>query len=151
MKELWRAWVTGPALTGRVQMLRSLIVGGVATVVDMLLFALIFTGLQWNEMLAATLGFCAGLLVNFALTRMWVFTEGSRMNGAAEFGAFAAISVIGLGLTVLIVWAFGNPLAERGLLGPFSAEIYVYIGRAVSIVTVFFWNFLMRKYVIYRK
>jgi putative flippase GtrA len=151
MPKLIKTWITGPSRSGRVQLFRSLFVGAAASAVDMVVLALLFSVLGLNALLAAALGFTVGLLVNFVLTRLWVFT-GSRLSGGAEFAAFAVISVIGLGLTTLIVWVFENPIASARPLGEWlSADGYVYAGKLVAIVVVFAWNFLMRKYVIYRK
>lgn len=151
MSELIKTWILRPSQNGQVQLFRSLAVGVAATVADTAILALFFTGLGLNSLVSAALGFIAGLLVNFVLTRVWVFT-GSRLSGAAEFAAFAVISVIGLGLTLLIVWVFEVPVATAQPLGErLGAEGYVFLGKAVAVVTVFAWNFLMRKYVIYRK
>lgn len=146
-----KKWVLGPSENGQVQLFRSLFVGAAATVVDYATLALLLSGLGLNEMIAATAGFLVGLLVNFILSRVWVFT-GSRLSGSAEFMAFAVISVIGLGLTLLIVEFFSGFVWDRALLGHrFGYDGYVYAGKAVATVTVFFWNFLMRKFVVYRK
>ncbi|MCL2031050.1 MAG: GtrA family protein [Oscillospiraceae bacterium] len=151
MPELFKTWFLRPSQNGRVQLFRSLFVGAAASVTDMAVLAALFTGLGQNALLSAALGFIAGLLVNFVLTRLWVFT-GSRLSGAAEFIAFSVISVIGLGLTMLIVWVFETPVAAARPLGAWlSAEGYVFAGKLAAIAAVFAWNFLMRKYVVYRK
>lgn len=151
MNKRWNVYVLEPSVSGRVQLFRSLVVGAVASVVDLAVMTLCYEWVGLSDMLSTAVGFTVGLVVNFILTRLWVFT-GSQMNGVMEFLIFAVIGVIGLALSVLIVWVFNGPIAEARLLGSWlPPERYIYPGKITAIVVVFFWNFLLRKFVVYRK
>lgn len=151
MNERMKAYLVKPTGDGRVQFFRSLIVGGIASVVDVAIVTLCFEILKMTDLQSTAAGFAIGLLVNFLLTRMWVFT-GSRMSGLVEFVTFAVIGLLGLGLSLLIVWVFTHPIADARPLGDWlTPERYLYPGKLTAIVVVFFWNFLLRKFVIYRK
>lgn len=87
-----------------------------------------------NYLLAGTISFIAGLLVNYVLSILWVFHSSRMINKRQEFIYFAAIGLVGLGLTDLILWALTSGLG-----------IYYVISKAVATVVIYFWNFGMRK------
>lgn len=87
---------------------------------------------------AATLSFTAGLLTNYLLSLVWVFGR-SKYSRVTEFLAFAGIGVVGLALNDLILLI---------LTGYFS--IYYVLSKLVATGVTFLWNFLARKYLLFR-
>jgi len=81
-----------------VQLLRYVVVGGLAFVVDFgLLWVLTeYAGLHY--LVSATISFIAGLVVNYLLSVVWVFGSSKLQSKWAEFAIYAVIGVIGLGL-----------------------------------------------------
>ncbi len=147
--ELIRKWMWEPTGNTLIQFFRSLWVGAIATVVDMGIMAVFFSVVGLNELLAAAFGFIGGLLTNYFISTFWVFNSSKFADRKKEFGAFTVIAVIGLGLTELIIWIFGTPLFNAGLLGTLAQPTYVYIGKMAAVVLVFIWNFASRKILIY--
>lgn len=141
MKELFLTWVLKKTTDGKVQFFRSLIVGGIASVADIAVIALCREVLLLTDFIAVAAGFVFGLVVNFLLSRFWVFPA-SRYGRNTEFIMFAIIGVIGLLLTEAIIWAFGMVFPDN--------DFAVYIGKLFAIVAVFFWNFLARKKFVYK-
>ena len=87
----WRALFLEPTKSGGIQFFRYLFVGGIATVVDWgLLYGfehflrILFTGdmmMTASKYIAAAIGFGGGLLVNYFLSRAFVFSaQDSRAN-----------------------------------------------------------------------
>jgi putative flippase GtrA len=87
-----------------------------------------------NYLLAATISFIAGLLVNYALSKFWVFNGSKLHNQTHEFLFFSLIGLVGLGLNDLIFWILTSGL---GLFYIFSNVIATFI--------VDFWNLVPGK------
>ncbi len=111
-------------------------IGGLTTVIDYLLYAvLIFFGFSY--ILGIIAGYFVGLLVNFYLTRKYVFQNGSKFGSIKkEFSAVFFIAVLAVGLNILIVKIL-------------ALVIDYYSARAVAIILVFFVNFYLRKWFVY--
>ena len=141
-----------------IQFFRSVFVGGVATVADIGVLILFRELLHLSESLATVFGFIAGLTVNYVISTFWVFSKAKVKNRVFDFIAFAVIGIIGLGLTQLII----APFAMEGIFGEgffvkkqiFGSLIpvnkYYIIGKLVSTVLVYIWNFCARKFILYR-
>lgn len=122
-----------------VQMLRYTLVGGVAFVLDFgSLFALT-EFLEIHYLTSAGIAFLVGLGTNYVLSLAWVFRRRSLSSRSLEFGLFAAIGVIGLGLNEGFIWLFTEYLGAHYL-----------ISKLISTVLVYVWNFGARKRVLFR-
>ena len=142
-----------------IQFFRSLFVGGIATVVDMLILIFIREVFGAPEGIAAVFGFIAGLAVNYIISTFWVFAKAKVKNRIIDFIGFAVIGIIGLGLTQLII----EPFAVEGMFGPgilvswklfgplLPTDKYYIIGKVLAVVIVYMWNFFARKFILYRK
>ncbi len=120
------------------QLLGYLLVAVVAAAVDAGLLWLMVSRLDVHYTFAAAVSFTAGLLVNFALARSFVF-QASRLGFWAELSSYAVIGVAGVLLTELILFL------TFGLLG-----LPLLPAKAIALVLVFFWNFLARRRLVYR-
>lgn len=119
-------------------MVRYGFVSVLALVVDV---AALMAGVEWfglAPVLAATLSFSLGIVVNFACTRVWVFTRRRHARRRVEFALFVLVGVIGLALNAAIMAGLHEGLGVHYLLA-----------KAVSTAIVFFWNFLARRQFIY--
>jgi len=123
-----------------VQILRYLLCGGVAFMVDALLLTLL-TELFGKQLLLLWTGisFALGLLVTYLLSIFWVFDNRSLDNRTAELTIFTAIGVVGLCLTELLM----HLLSER-------AGLHYLIAKCITTVIVFFWNFTAKKTLLFR-
>lgn len=121
-----------------VQLFRYGITGGSSFLVDfLLLFFLERAGLHYLP--AAAISFTVGITCNFLLTKFFAFKSvDPTVHGAGEVAVFAAISAVGLGLTVLLMYFFTSRL-----------HLYFMVSKLISSVTVFLWNFLGRKLILY--
>ena len=121
------------------QLFRYGIVGGIAFVVDYGSLWLLTEVGGLHYTLSAAIAFLLGLICNYVLSTRWVFGESRLRNRWAEFAAFAVIGVVGLGLNELIMWSFTD------LLG-----FHYMLSKVVSTVIVFFWNFLARRFLVFK-
>jgi putative flippase GtrA len=123
----------------RIQLLRYLFVGGAAFIVDFLSLYILtdFFGIYY--LISAAIAFSLGLLVNYFLSVSWVFNKRKLKNKNFEFGIFAIIGIVGLGLNEVIIWFFTQELL-----------IYYLLSKIFAAVIILFWNFFARKYVLFR-
>ena len=144
------------------EILRFLLVGGVATLADYFVFwifdAWIFPE-SWGTValvLSTALGFCVGLIVNWVLSVRFVFRETEAeisVRSKKPFLAFAWIGLIGLLMTeigvVLLVWAFPSVtlFGKTALLGTAWEK---WLAKAIMTCLVLVWNYLVRKIFIFR-
>lgn len=135
----WGALLYRPTENGLLQFCRYLIVGGSAFVVDALVLRVVERcGVHY--LLAAAAGFLVGVTVNYLLSKVLAFAGmQARVSKEAELAIFLLISLMGLGLTELLMYLFTDKLGMHYMLS-----------KAVAAVIVFLWNFFAKK-VLYRK
>ncbi len=121
-----------------VQLICYGIVGGIAFVADYgSLWCLTEYG-HIHYLTSAAIAFLFGLLVNYLLSIRWVFTERRFSNKWKEWVLFALIGIIGLGLNECLIYLISDILSMHYLLG-----------KLVSTIVVFFWNFFARRFLIF--
>lgn len=124
----------------RIQILRYLVSGGVAFLVDTGILALLTETLGKDYLLLWTAAaFAAGLLVTYLFSILWVFDNRSMKSRAAEISIFVLIGVTGLGLTELLMWLLSG-----------KAGIHYLLAKVITTVLVFIWNFAAKKTILFR-
>lgn len=121
-----------------IQLIRSLVVSVIAFVFDFGLLIILKEKADLNYLVAATISYCVGLVINYWLSVTWVFADRKLKSKHAEFTVFTIISIIGLILNGLILTAFVQSL---------HADYRV--AKLIATVVVFFWNFIARKKILY--
>ena len=138
-KPLLKTLLTEPSANPLVQFLRYVFVGGISFLADASVLWL-FTQTGMHYLLAACFGFVAGLCCNFLLSRALVFrAQTPRVGRALEFLGYAVIGLIGLGLTEALLYFFTE-----------IAHFHYMLSKVVASAVVLFWNFLARKFLLYR-
>jgi putative flippase GtrA len=134
-----RTLLIEPAGNTTLQFFRYTVVGGVALTADFSTLFLLtrFAGIHY--LASAAVAFLVGLTGNYALSSVWVFARHTLQNRAAEFGIFAAIGVVGLGLNELGMWLLA------GVVG-----LYYLWAKLITAAAVYFWNFGARKVALFR-
>ncbi len=121
-----------------IQLLRYAVVGGCAYSVDFGALFFLTDYLHVHYLVSAAAAFSLGLLTNYTLSVLWVFSKRSISNKQKEFLLFALIGLVGLGFNEAIMWLF------TGL-----ASFHYLVSKLFSTVFVFFWNFLARKKILF--
>jgi putative flippase GtrA len=123
----------------RGEFVRYVVVGGIATICDASTLYSVTEFLKVNYLISAPIGFLVGTVVNYALSRTWVFQRRTLKSRPAELTIFTLIGVVGLGLNELILWFFQSKLG-----------IYYLFAKGVSGCVVLAWNFGARKLALFR-
>jgi putative flippase GtrA len=120
--------------------MRYMIVGGLASLVDvgLLVGLTTFGGVYYLH--AATIALGCGLLTSYLLSIAWVFQERTWHNPWVEFGLFTLISGIGLMGNGVCMWV----LTEY-------ADLHYLCAKMVAALCVFLWNFAAKKWVLFHR
>jgi putative flippase GtrA len=123
----------------RIQLFRYIFVGGIAFIVDLTSLYLLTNYLGIYYLISAAIAFILGLSVNYLLSVNWVFNRRSFENRSFEFGIFAFIGFVGLGLNEVFMWFFTQDL-----------QIYYLFSKILAAIIILFWNFFARKYTLFK-
>ena len=140
------------------EILRFLIVGGFATIIDFFMtgvamyamqpsiydnFFLVFYGgpdpATWAAVIGTGIGFCSGLIFSYFLSCKFVFNEKGKSQSGYGFFMFCLLSFIGLGISLFGMW-FG-----QGVLGGNAWVVKI----IVSIITTIY-NYVSKRLVLFR-
>ena len=120
------------------QLFRYVLTGVSSFLVDFLLLFLLET-LGVHYLPASACSFAVGITCNFLLTKYFAFKSvDSTVGPAAEIAVFLAISVVGLLLTMGLMYLFTSRF-----------HLYFMFSKFLSSILVFVWNFLGRKLILY--
>lgn len=124
------------------QFVRYLFTGGLAFVVDFGLFALCLYAFGWHYLVANLVGLVAGLVINYYISIVWVFSACKRTlenKKAFEFGIFAVVGLLGVGL---------NQLCMLLMIGYWNWQEM--LSKMIAAVIVLLWNFGARKLLLFK-
>ena len=121
-----------------IQFFRYLFVGGIAAVVNIGLLYVLTDFAHLHYIISNIISFIAGLVVNYILSKKFVFQEKTKISRTKEFIIYSVIGVLGLGIDTLLMWVFTDCIG-----------IYYMISKIISTMVVFIWNFGARK-VLYK-
>ena len=125
------------------QVLRYLVTGGFAFIVDFGLFALCLYIFEWHYLLANLVGLVAGLVLNYTLSIVWVFTACKRTlekKKVAEFTLFALVGIAGVGINQVLMYLM------VGIL-----DLNEMVSKMIAAILVLLWNFGARKLMLFRE
>lgn len=136
---LLRGVADGSRDDGLSQLVRYGVVAAVALAVDFGSLVALTEGAGLHYLVAAALGFLAGLVTNYLLSVHWVFGRRRLVDRRAEFAVFAGVGVAGLVWNVALIAGFTE-----------LAGLHYAASKAVATVLVFAWNFGVRRWLLFR-
>ena len=116
------------------QIMKFGVVGIIAFFIDYGLLALLTEAFGINYLVSATISFTASVIFNYIATMRYVFTHKQGMSRRREFDNFVVLSVIGLGINNLCMWAGVELIGVHYLIVKIGATFLVMV-----------WNFVTRK------
>lgn len=144
MKPRWSTRLKQRAGAERERVLKFLVVGALAFVVDTGSLSVFVLLCSMDRTLAKGLSFSLAVLASFAGNHLWTF-QGSRSKSVAKKAVqFAAVSIGGLGVNVA-VFSTVQPVAT-GLWGSVPG---LYAGQVMAVGAAMFWNFLANRFITY--
>ncbi len=132
-----------PTENGIIKFFRYAFVGGIAFVVDYLLFVvfnIMCSHIMVNKAVcvavATTAGFVGGIAVNFALSKKFVFTENANVGGKGEFVVYLIIGIVGYFINMALMQIFIHFINE-------------YVSKIIVALIVLVYNYSARKIILY--
>ena len=151
------------------EILRFLIVGGTATIVDYIVYylfrqiilppSLIANNQMWDSaslIISTALGFTVGLIVNWVLSVKFVFqnvTDKKKSSSATSFVKFTVIGLIGLGITEVGMYIGVSLLPEIEIFGIsslFNLSLKEWFMKCLMTCIVLVFNYIARKKLIFK-
>lgn len=120
------------------QLILYIAVGGIATVVEWAMFYLLDSVVSLNYMLATTIAFAVSTFANWAAGRLIMFKGNESL--LAELVKIYMTSIAGLLMNLFIMWVAIDCMG-----------IPNFISKVMATGIVFFWNFAVRKLMIYKE
>ena len=116
------------------QIMRFGVVGDIAFVIDYSILILCKEVFGLSVLLSSAIAFSVSTIFNYIMSIKWVFDIDKKKNEKRNFILFVIFSVIGLGLTELIMW-----------LGTDILSINYLIVKVFATGVVMIFNFITRK------
>lgn len=88
--------------------------------------------LAYPKILAASISFCAGILVSYAVSVTWVFRHRRVQDKHLELASFAAIGAVGLGINAVAMSIAIQVFGVHYLLAKCVAAGFTFAGNFVS-------------------
>lgn len=129
--------LTDPVENIFLQVPRALIASALAAAVDMGLLILFVECFGWHPAAAAILAYLPGTALQYVLCLVWVFPTSPENN--AGFVVFTLFALVGLGITWCVLTTLGD-----------VAGIPYPIAKIFALGLAFSWNFLSRKWLLFR-
>ncbi len=127
------------------QFISYFFVGGVAAIVEWVMFFIFANVLQINYFISTVIAFVFSTTANWILGRITTFKDNNTYKDKKAKEAFLVfvVSAIGLLFNLILMYLFVTVMGFGSPLGKTLSKI-----AATGIV--FIWNFLIRKLVIYK-
>lgn len=126
------------------EVIRYGVVGAVSTVIDMGLLNIVKAFAGWPVWLAVAIGFGGGTVNGYFMNSRWTFKYNTKGQEGVKFTQFTVVSLIGLGLTELIVNGYIKMIGSDLTLAGRTVSEYN-VGKLIAVVLVFFWNYIANK------
>ena len=128
----------------KVQIVRNAVVEGVRYTTNMLILWTLTEYVLGKDYLGVSTAIASLLagLVNYALSSLWVFhkVEKKAKKNLLQFTLFTAIGAVGLGINVGITTFLTRHIGINYL-----------ISNTIAQIVVFFFNFFMRKHLVFER
>ena len=127
------------------QFISYFFVGGVAAIVEWVMFFIFANVLQINYFVSTVIAFIFSTTANWILGRITTFKDNNTYKDKKAKEAFLVfiVSAIGLLFNLILMYLFVTVMG-------FDSSLGKTLSRIAATGIVFIWNFLIRKLVIYR-
>lgn len=116
------------------QISKFIIVGGIATIIDWIIYYIAYNFLKINPLIANILAFSISVTYNYIASIKWVFDVNKNKSKKELFIEFMIFSILGLILTEIIIY-IGTDLIKMDAM----------ITKIIATAIVMIFNFITRK------
>ena len=116
------------------QIFKFVIVGATATMIDWIIYYILYKFITINPLIANIISFSISTLYNYYASVKWVFDVNENKSKKAMFFEFILFSLIGLLVTEILLWLFIIKISLNKMLS-----------KIISTIIVMIFNFITRK------
>ena len=117
-----------------IQIFKFIIVGGIATIIDWIIYYLLYNFLNINPLLSNIMSFTVSVIYNYLASVKWVFNINKDKNKRKTFMEFILFSIIGLLISEVLLFIMINKININKMLS-----------KIISTMIVMIFNFITRK------
>ena len=128
------------------QFISYFFVGGIAAIVEWLIFAFLSNVIRVDYILSTMIAFLVATAVNYILGKLWTFRKSKLYINKQKKEIIFVFGASGVGLLINICLMY-ILVSFLGL----NTNILKLFSKILATGIVFFWNFFVRKFVIYRE
>ena len=118
-----------------IQIINFLIVGGIATLIDWLLYFILYNYVKLSPLLANIISYSISTLYSYIVSVKFVFNVNKDNSKKKNFIIFVTLSIIGLLLSEGLIYLMVNVFTLHKMLS-----------KIISTMIVMFFNFVSKKY-----
>lgn len=118
-----------------VQIVNFLIIGGIATIIDWLLYYVLYNYVKLSPLLANIISYTISTLYSYVVSVKFVFNVNKGNSKKKNFIIFVTLSVIGLLLSEGLIYLMVNVF-----------NLHKMLAKIISTAIVMFFNFVSKKY-----
>ena len=122
-----------------VHLLRAIFSSNVAFAVDFGLLVLLTEVVHLHYLISNIIAFMTGTSLLYILSVFWVFSRRAIQSKHLEYWLFILIGAVGVGFNELFIWLFTE-----------KVHIYYLYSKIIAGSIVFFWNFLSRRFILFK-
>ena len=122
-----------------VHLLRAIFSSNVAFALDFGLLVLLTEVVHLHYLVSNIIAFMTGTSLLYVLSVYWVFSRRAVQSKHLEYWLFILIGVVGVGFNELFIWIFTE-----------KVHVYYLYSKIIAGSIVFFWNFLSRRYILFK-
>jgi len=122
-----------------VHLVRAIFSSNVAFALDFGLLVLLTEVVHLHYLVSNVIAFMTGTTLLYVLSIFWVFSRRSIQSRHLEYWLFILIGAVGVGFNELFIWLFTE-----------KVRIYYLYSKVMAGSIVFFWNFLGRRYILFK-
>jgi putative flippase GtrA len=117
---------------------RFLVIGGFSAILEIVLLVLLVEWIGLGYLLSNSIAFLVVNMINFLLSKYWVFETGNRKKGI-EIGLFYFVVLVGLALNQAVMF----------ILVEFMTFDYK-ISKVAAILLTVIWNYFGKKNLVFK-
>lgn len=115
-----------------VQILKFIIVGGIATLIDWVIYFVLYKFVKIPPIYGNIIAFTVSVVYNYWASCQYVFEVNKEKSKLRRFVEFMIFALIGLGINELLIWIFVNKLIWNAMFVKVCATIIVMIFNFVT-------------------
>ena len=130
---------TGKTNSTLIHFLRSIASGSISSILDLFTLIILVELFNFNYLTGGIIGLILGTTLNYFISIKWIFNSRQVDNKKLEYIIFIFLGLIGGILNIALLWF----LTEK-------VEIYYIVSRITAASTVFIFNFIARKFILFK-